>query len=387
MSANSKTAEATNLFFTSPYLLLVFLIIPAVTVASHLLHLPYPKSLLMLNNVCFLLVLVLRSGWYLSRLGAALRYGADQGRPDRSSDMKSSAATLGKKLTAAGYRFDAGGSYGEKPDFGYLGTAILYIGLMLLLLFGTWDNLRQYSGAVVTGPGAAVPMRQAQTFERGPLVFLAKMPQVQVRRQLMPDRQWPDGATDIALLSPDEKVLVSGITSPGKPLHYAGFDYEMSRLMFDTTIVISQGGRPGIGGEIRLKPMQVKQGEYGYYGAVPNTGPGIHGDAWYNPVKQSLKLILTLNGKQIFGDYLQTLTRTSVTNGDYNVTFQRLGQWSDIRIVNTRHFTLMKLGGVIALIGLLTRLLIRPKRVWLEESGEGCRVWTIGAETKKQVEG
>jgi len=387
MSAAAKTPVVTRFFFTSPYLFLVFLVVPAVTVACHLLHLPYPKNLLMANNVCLLLLLALRFAWYLGRLGAARRYGADQGRPTRASDRKCAAEAVRRKLSAAGYRFDSAGAYAEKRDLGYLGTAILYGGLTLLLAIGSWDNMRQYGGAVVTGVGAAVPMFQAQTFQKGALVNLETMPQLQVRRQIVPNSQYPDGASDIALLDGDGKVRASGITAPGKPLHYRGFDYEMARFMFDTTIVVTQGGRPGIGGDVRLKPMQVRQGEYGYYGPVPNNlQSGIHGDAWYNPVQQRLKLILTLNGKQVFGDYLQTLTRTSVTNGAYNVNFQRLGQWSDIRIVNTRHMALYKVGAAVALAGLLLRLFIRPKRVWLEETAEGCRVRTVGSEALGIVE-
>jgi hypothetical protein len=384
MSEATKTPEAKKLLFTSPYLLLAFLIVPAVTIVSHLQHLPYPKNMLMLNNICLLLVVALRCGWYLCRVGADLRYGGDTGRPRTASELKLPVAALRKELAGAGYRFDASGGYGEKRDFGYLGTAILYGALTFTLLFGTWDNLRQFSCAVVTGVGAPVPVNQFQIFMKGPLVSLGKLPQVQVRRQIMPGQQWPDGATDIALLSADGKVLSSGFTAPGKPLHYGGFDYVMARFMFDTTVVVAQGRGVGIGGEVRLKPLPVKQGEYGYYGSIPNMEvSGIHGDAWYNPVKQYLKLILTLNGKPFFDDYLQTLTRTSVTRGDYTVKFQRLGQWSDIRVTNSRHFTLMKVGGVIALIGLLLRLLLRPQRVWLEEAGEGCRVWTVGRETKK----
>jgi hypothetical protein len=383
MTAATKSLEAKKLVFTSPYLLLAFLIVPAVTVVSHLQHLPYPKNMLILNNVCLLLVVMLRCGWYLSRLGATLRYGSDTARPRSVSELNLSAATLRNKLTGAGYRFDAGGGYGEKRDFGYLGTAILYGGLAFALLFGTWDNLRQFSSAVVTGVGAPIPLSRSQIFMKGPLVFTEKMPQLQVRRQILPDQKWPNGASDIALLSDEGKVLASGITAPGKPLHYGGLDYEMTRFIFDTTVSIAQGRGVGVGGEIRLKPLPVKQGEYGFYGAVPNIeASGIHGDAWYNPTKQVLKLSLTLNGKPFFDDYLQTLTRTSVTHGDFTVRFEKLGQWSDIRVGKSRHLTLMKIGGVIALAGLLLRLLLQPQRIWLEESDEGCRAWATGRKTQ-----
>ena len=32
-------------------------------------------------------------------------------------------------------------------------------------------------------------------------------------------------------------------------------------------------------------------------------------------------------------------------------------------------------GAILAIIGLVLRIAIRPQRVWLEEAPEGCRVW------------
>ena len=38
-------------------------------------------------------------------------------------------------------------------------------------------------------------------------------------------------------------------------------------------------------------------------------------------------------------------------------------------------------GGVIAIIGLLLRIALRPWRVWLEEAAEGCTIRSSGKET------
>jgi hypothetical protein len=41
----------------------------------------------------------------------------------------------------------------------------------------------------------------------------------------------------------------------------------------------------------------------------------------------------------------------------------------------------MLLGGMIALMGLLLRIAIRPQRVWLEEAPEGSMIWMSSKKT------
>ena len=70
-----------NLVFSSPYFLLIFLLIPAVIIVSHLLRIPYKMNLLLFNNGCFLVCIGLRFVWYLARCTGASRYGAERGAP------------------------------------------------------------------------------------------------------------------------------------------------------------------------------------------------------------------------------------------------------------------------------------------------------------------
>ena len=387
MTKTAKTPEATRLLFNSPYTLLIFLAVPAITVISHLKHLPYPKNLLLFNNGCFMLLCALRCGWYLLRLGVDLRYAPDCCRPRRAVELQLTAAALRTRLAAAGFRFDAGG-YGERRDAGYHGSVLFYAGLALALMVGTYDNARQYSASAVTGFGNAVPFVQAVVSGKGHQPTSSSLPQLQVKKQIFGDPQYPNGATEIALVDRADQVLASGITAPGKPLRYDGVNYEMVRFLFDVNVGVVPTKGPALGGVIRLRPMPVKQGGYDYYGSIPNKEiTGIHGDAWYNPEKQALRLLLTLDGKEIFDDYLQTLTRTSVTRGGYDFKLAKLGQWSEISAERVRHFALVKTGAVIALAGLLLRLLFRPQRVWLEESDGVCRAWAVGHRTRQLLTG
>jgi hypothetical protein len=70
-----------------------------------------------------------------------------------------------------------------------------------------------------------------------------------------------------------------------------------------------------------------------------------------------------------------------VVKGDFILSCAKMGQWSEIHVIRRRHKGLLVIGGVIALIGLLLRVAIRPQRVWLEEVAEGTTVWSSGKET------
>ncbi len=44
---------------------------------------------------------------------------------------------------------------------------------------------------------------------------------------------------------------------------------------------------------------------------------------------------------------------------------------------------IIALGGIVAFIGLVMRIAIRPRRVWLEETAAGCRVKAVGRDIER----
>lgn len=390
MSEAASTSRVKYLVLTSPYFLLIFLFIPAFIIVSHLMHLPYNMNLLLVNNGCLLVCIVLRFVWYLSRLNRPDRYGAERGVPDKGRQLGCSAAEVRSELVGKGYRFDAAGVYGEKRDMGYLGTVILYGGLLILLLFGTCDNLWQYTGVVRLGVGDPVPLNNPAAYGElimGPAASPEQLPQLQVRKLILPNREWPRGAVEIGLWSKekDAKMLTSGISAPGKALRYHGFEYDMLKFSFvaDFTAV-TRNKAPVYNGLLTLLPLREEKGGYTHY--TPINDPNfeqIKGEAWFNPGKKALKVVLLREGKQILDTELELWGKNSTTQGEYIASFPRLGQFAEIRVAHERHFTMLKIGAVIALIGGLLRLLVRSQRLWLEETAAGCRVRAVGGETKR----
>jgi hypothetical protein len=370
MRETSTPAAIKKLMLTSPWFLLIFLVIPFYIVVGIKLHLHVSGDLLLANNACFLLLVAVRLIWYALRLGRDIRYGADY-RPPRNLDTLVRPIETKPELAAAGYRFDAQGSYGEKRDLGFPGTTLLYAGLLLLLFFGTYDYLREYSIMVRTGVGEPMPLDGkglAGQFEAGGLAATSSLPQLQVKSQILPNAQWPQGATEIALIDKDHKELATGTIAPGKPFRYGGLDFHMIRFIFDTLIVIREGKSIVYESFVKLLPLPVKKGEFSYFGGLANKDSGaVKGGAWLNPEKRSVLVEATLDGKKLVDTQLELWGENKKVQGKYLASLEGIAQWSEIRVARGRHRSMLMIGAALALLGVVMRLVFRPKRVWLNE--------------------
>jgi len=203
---------------------------------------------------------------------------------------------------------------------------------------------------------------------------------MQILNQFLPDSRYPMGATDILLVSEDGKELRS-IIKPGDPVSYGAYDIYMRKLVFEPEIVIkSKDSKILFDGFVMLDPLVQKRGEFSFYGLY--VGDGLVGGVYYQPEKSRLMVVITRGQKRIVTNMTFQVDQ-QVAQGDYILSCAKMGQWSEIEVVHRRHKNMMILGGVLAVMGLLLRIVIRPQRVWLEEAAEGCRVWAVGGETKK----
>lgn len=376
-----------RLILSSPWFLLVFLILPIAVVLSLLLHANVPlvgPRLLLANNICFAVLVACRLGWYLSRLTKGIRYGADLQRPADGFEVELPCAVARGKLAGAGYTFAAGGSYGEKRDLGYLGTTVLYAGLLLLLATGSWDNLRQFAGVLLDGMGPATKLSSLKSYRRvsmGPLAASPdSLPQLRIVNQILPDSTYRKGATEIALI-PEHGEPLSTTLMPGVPFRYGAYDISMTKLVFEPQLVIkTKDSRTLFDGFVTLDPLVQKRGDFSFYGLF--AGGEVVGGAYYQPEKSLMMLVVTRKGERVVAD-MQFQVDQQVTAGDYLLSCAKMGQWTEIHVVHRRHKALLWLGGVIALVGLALRIGFRPRRVWLEETESGCRVTALGAESKQ----
>lgn len=389
MNKNTRFSGAAKLLFVSPYFLLIFLVVPAYLVIGIKLRLPVSGDLLLGNNVLFGLCIALRLVWRILRMRGTIRYGSDYRPPESELEQSRPVAQLQTVLTDGGFHFTADGRYGEKRELGYLGGTILYVGLLLLLMFGSYDYMREYSVMGRLGVGEPISLDGkglTGEFEAGFLAATSRLPLLQVKKQILPNPQWPKGATEIALLSSERKELAKGTIAPGKPFRYGGLEYHMTRFVFDAMISLMKNNSVVYESFVKFLPLPQKKGAYSYYGSLKNaSSENVGGDAWLNPEDKAVRVEATLGGKRIVDTELKLWGKNKITQGEYTASLEGLAHWSEIRVARGRHWIMLIIGAALAFIGGFLRLAIRPQRVWLEEVAEGCLVKTVGRKTKELI--
>jgi hypothetical protein len=394
MLEKNRINRLRSLVLTSPYFLLVFLLVPVGTILCSEFHIPYPINLLLASNVCFLLTLFLRFLWCLTRMFGAPRYDGSQLPPAGALQVQADSAQLRGALEGSGYRFEPGGRYGEKRNLGYLGLMLLYGGLLTSLLLGTYDHLMQFTGAVRATTGVPQSLSDPEKYRNqvvGALASYKNMPHLLMKRQLPLSPQMPRGGAEIALYNEDGEELAGGTITAGTPLRYKGFEYDLTRFTYDAVLVIlTTTNHLQYRNYVALTPVLTKSGLL-YHGTlekdIPPEFAGITGEAWYDPTTKLLKVSATRAGKPMLETELQVKGESRKVVGDYIASFEGMASWCEMRVFRTRHLLVIGITGAVALLGGLLRLVFWPQRVWLEESAGLSRVWAVGRETKKRVQG
>jgi hypothetical protein len=385
MNGESKLRR---LVLVSPWFLLVFLVVPAVTILSFTMHLRLPlvgPKLLLFNNACLAILAACRFFRYLARFKAPIRYDLEQGEPEQGETASLSREQARDALSRAGYLFDAAGRYGEKRDLGYLGTLLLYGGLFLLLGFGTLDNLRQFSATLQDGVGLSTDLAKLESYRlltKGPLATgIDSLPKMRILNQLMPSGMFPRGATEALFLSPQGKET-HALLRPEQPFPYGDFDICMSKVTVEPEIVISTDKQQVVyKGFVKLNPLVRKRDGFSFYGSFAQAN--LTGDVYFEPDSNRIKVLMRRNGKRVMNAELIFQGERLVGQADLVLTCEKMGLWSELSVVRRRHLPLVAAGGALALIGLLLRLSVGAKRVWLRESAEGILVKSSAADAKR----
>ena len=370
--------------FVSPWPLLIFFIIPILFVLSVKFHLQLPlagsKAPILYNNACLSLFVALRFLYYLKGMTGSIRYGAKRGMPLNVTECVSSASVLRSSLTSAGYQFDSSGTYAEKSDRGYLGTTLLYAGLFIVISTGTVDNMRQFSGTLLHGVGTSVDLNNTEKYRAlitGPFTTEpTTLPKMKIIRHLIPDAVNPNGAADVVFIGATGKEQQTILKAP-VPYRNGEFDIYMAKMIYEPKIAVAiDGASPVFNGQIMLWPLAKKVNDFGFY--APFSEGNLDGELFYQPEKSRLKMVLRQGSNILMDKELIFQVDRQQAMGNISFTVERMGVWSEIHVVKRRHFPLIIFGGIAAFIGLMARLVIRPKRVWLEETAGECRVRWVG---------
>ena len=159
-----------------------------------------------------------------------------------------------------------------------------------------------------------------------------------------------------------------------------GLDRCQGNLVFQPQIVIKNKDSIALfDGFVELDPLVQKRGVYSFYGIFQ--GPILGGGVYYQPEKSTLMIVFSNGGNKNVADMTFQVDQ-QVVQGEYVLSCPKMGQWTEIQVVHRRHLALLLFGGVIGIIGLLLRVVIRPQRVWLEDGADGCKVIVAGKTAK-----
>jgi hypothetical protein len=340
--------------------------------------------MLLANGICLLICVVARFIYYLLRLPRDIRYGTQRCGSSAGIAVSRPASDVRNDLKTSGYRLAADGCYAEKRDYGYLGTLLIYGGLLLLAFTGICDNLYQFSGTTIHGLGNPAQLENLKIYYpliKGPLASPAGLPLLGIEQQIFPNKEYPKGATEIVLLTRDGKPLLKEkLIAMGDPVSYRGYNIFLAKQLVDASLTIKQkdSKEKNLFEEaVKLSPLWKKEGDYNYYGAfgTPEAGDG---ELFFDSTRNMFRIVLNKDGKKIIDTEYAFQSYREKTEGDFTLKFGGIGRWSEIHVVRQRHMTLIWFGGIVALFGLLARIVFRPQRVWLEETADGCRVWGAG---------
>lgn len=374
---------------TSPWFSLVFLIFPLALLAQRLLGQPLMEPRIVLFNVilflCYLLFLI--SVRFLNRKNV-LKYGRAKPLLSRTVHSLLPASGIRTELRSQGYVLCEEGTYGEAPDRGYNWGTVFLAGVILTLGTGSFDNLRQLSGTLHLSIGEPIKLYQGNSYvglATGPFAGLEDLPfQLQIRKQYQPSEQWRDGAAEVAILDRDGKELVQGPIAPDKPLLFDAFRVFTTGFVYEPwVVIITADDHLVYGGWIKLRHDKSAGSPYRFSNVFSDAAMNVSGRGWYDPDNDRLKLEAWKDEKQIVDVVLGMGAEHRKKSPGYVTTLLGVGKWTEIHFVRKRHPVVLLFGAAMTLVGGIFRLLYRPKRVWIEERGEG---WSVRTTDRKVAE-
>lgn len=377
----------------SPLTFLVFLIIPlAVVLLRSAGRNAHTLDLLLANNALLLVYASARLYLLAKSWAGPIRYGSQPFFPRRSAHTPLPPGPLRQRLEHAGFVFDAAGSYAEKRDRGHAGTVLAHAALILLLAFGMYDNLRQVDGTILLGVGEPLKLYDRGSYgllNEGLLASVSEAElKLQIKRQMLPDPTWPAGATEVALLSPQDRELQRGVIAPGAPMRQGAFTLHMNRLVYDAWVVVTTSDNLLVFTNfVKLLPRSGGPEGFSHFGDFADPSLKVTGSVWLDPQRRALRVETTRQGKRIVDTELLLWGGNNQKERDGYVTkFQGLGQWSEIHVTRQRHKGVLVAGVCLVLAGLVWRLLHRPMRVWVERDGEGSLVGSTNGKIMATVQ-
>lgn len=364
----------------SPFLVPAFLVLPVAFVLMRLSgRAALGPDLLLYNNIAFLLYLILRLAYQALQLRSDFLYHGPP--PGRITPLMPGILSIGigDKLRAHGYRVDSHRCYAERRDAGYFGTMVMLVGLVGVLGFGTLDYLNQFSAVMNYSIGAPVALDDPGAYlslQESRFVPAASLrARLKIVKQIVRSKEYPRGATEVLISARDGSVLYQGMLQPGNPVDIMGIDMEMRRFLLDAWLVVLKDPAHILATQwVRLYPRSGLPEGYTHYGRLEEPFEQTYADVYFRPDPEGVMVDLEHEGTRPSRVVLGMGPDSSASTAGYRVEFKGYSLWSELKFTRQRSPGVIIAFALIALLGLLVRLIIRPDRVWCEFDGTNLKV-------------
>jgi hypothetical protein len=365
--------------------LLLLLLLPLVVILLRLTIWRVPVLLTHLLALDALLLMLFISGRILVSYGESRLPVVPARLTPTASTWQSCATGREAALQAAagqGYRCDNEAGAGVKLSAApTIAASLLILGLFCVIPVGVYDYLRNFSGIAYLGTGKPLPLDAEDSYgiyARGPLASYAEIGmKIRGEEIIPPSRHYPLGGKAVVLLANDGTELWRGVFVPGMRHRQGSYDFYMEGFVFDLFVAIgTRDGHGLFGSRVRVTPLATPADGYTHYSTFEAPLDKVKGEIWFNMETDRTRIRLTHGGK-ITEALLGTAADSTQTVDGYNFNLAGIGRWAHVNILRVRHVPLMKVGGILLLLGLVSKLLLPVRRFMLATNPDGsCRLLT-----------
>lgn len=284
---------------------------------------------------------------------------------------------LQQTLVKLGCRIHSQIGYAEQGMRSIAMSAFL-VSLGLFLAVGCYDNLFQFVGVVQVGTGDPAKLSDPSAYATHSKGLFFRFPQVNFLvkgvDRILPNSQYPYGASRIRILTADNKKIWEGnLAALGDGHTQNGYLFMMNSLEYNIGLIIKIDNFLLYTDWLHLYPMVKPIEGFTHHGELKKEhNNDIDGTALYNENTERLQLRLRHKSEHIDVELGEAPNHEKQV-GIYTITNQGTARLSQIRVVRQRHkWTLVLLSGLAAVTGIAS-LFCRRSRIWFrEEAGKGC---------------
>lgn len=362
-------------------ILLFFLLVPAVVVVLKRsgINAPYLVLTLLLANVLLCCTFLLLKVYSVMRRYTTLTPTVPVRHDCICVNLP--AASVVALLQQSGYQINRSGNYAERGLQSRVTVAAL-LGLALLIMLGSYDNLFQFNGVVLVGTGDPSHLYMPSAYAKyynGPFMKFENINfKLKGIDRILPNSNYPYGAAKLRLTSRDDRFLWEGtLAALGTPHIQDGYIFAVNSLEYNIGLVLLVNSNHILYSDwLHLVPLVEPVPGFTHEGRLTTDKLNdTDGTAYYNENTERLKLHIRFKKEQIDVELGEAPDHEKQI-GRYKIVNQGTARQTQVRVSRVRHKEAMLALIAATLLATVAALCIPRRRVWIQQEGRSVTVLT-----------